>query len=245
MTMTLSPEEIATSLCLSVQIISDIENDRLDSKISPLFSKGYIKSYAKIVGVDQDVALNLFEQQYQACGATDKMQSFSQRTKSQNHNNYLNAVTILIVLGFIAMLVIWWWQQSSDLARDEQSNAEPTVAMVTVDTTRLNAIVPVLTPILQLPADSSVLKSQPVSSHHQLEFVFMSECWLKVTDASNEVLTNGKKMAGLTLMITGVSPFEINLSQPCDANIFYQEQLLDISPFITGKTARFNVPMES
>ena len=224
--------DLAHKLCLSISLIQDIENDELAPELNPLFSKGYIKSYAREVDVNHEVAFRLFEQQNQSNATADKMQSFSQRNRAQTHNNYLAWTTAFILVGFVVMIVIWWLQQQNDLMESAPIYQLPSVRM---ETRELEATVPEFTDVLPAPS---------TEGRQQVFFEFSQDCWVKVTDASNEVLAIGIKKSGSTLALTGIAPFEVTLGAPEAVTIQYQDIKIDISQYVTDKNARFYVPME-
>jgi cytoskeleton protein RodZ len=65
----LSVEHIASQLRLSRVVIEDIENDRIERLPAPIFVRGYIKSYAALVGLDTADVMASYEQH---SGQTDQ-----------------------------------------------------------------------------------------------------------------------------------------------------------------------------
>lgn len=258
LTCQISQSDMATKLCLGIKVVEEIEEDRLDDTVNPLFNKGYVKNYAKLVGVDQGLVVELFEQQYRSIDPPGKMQSFSQRNKAQTHNSYLNSVTIVIVLGLVAMLIAWWWQQRNEAAtvsdNAESSIAQPALAQSSgnLESQPLDEIVPSLAPVLHAKgstdklagAENSISDAEQISVSHRLELTFSQDCWVKVTDASNEVLALGIKKAGSVMQLDGVPPFEVTLGAPGAVSVTHQDKPLDFTAFITGNKARFRVPLE-
>ncbi len=57
----LSPTDIAKQLNLRVQWIIDIENDHYNDAVALIYVKGYLKSYARLVGISSDEVLAAFK----------------------------------------------------------------------------------------------------------------------------------------------------------------------------------------
>jgi len=232
----LTAQEIADKLYLKLIVIENIDNDQVDPSVNPLFSKGYIVNYAKLVGLAPKQILQLFNSQYQPADQVKGMQSFSQRTKAQLHNSYLNWVTMLIVAGFVAMIVIWWWQQAdNDLAEQ---------ATVNIAAEQLDDSMPLA---VADPKTESVLPASTAdnSTHNaKIDLDFSQDCWIKITDASNEVLAIGMKKAGSVVTVSGMAPLQVTLGAPAAVSITYQGEALDISRYIIDNAARFSVPLE-
>jgi len=253
----LSAQTLADRLYLKLAVIDDIESDRIDPSINPLFSKGYISNYAKQVGLEPKLALQLFEQQYQNSGDEKQMQSFSQRTKAQLHNRYLNWVTLLIMAGFVAMIVSWWWQQNdaaiteqgaAGVELSDQSSANPEITPnISLSAEQLDNIVPSLSAVFQ--GEQDVVSLSPNAGADEtgktiIGLSFSQDCWINITDASNEVLAIGMKKAGSMINVSGIAPFQVTLGAPTAVNITYRGTALDISPYIIDNAARFSVPLE-
>lgn len=226
----LSLEEIEGTLHVSGATLRDIENDSVDQGVNPLFTKGYIKSYAGLVGMDKEEALELYAVQYSDDVSVKKMQTFSNRTKLKEHNNYLNYVSWLIVLLLGATIVGWWYQQATTDTREQpiESTSFNDAELSTAD----DSIIP----------QNVATNTQPLAA--QARFIFSEDCWIKVTDAANEIIAIGIKKQGSTLIVSGVPPFEVNLGAPNAVKIVYQGNELDITPYINGQTARFSVPLD-
>ncbi|MCE2596772.1 DUF4115 domain-containing protein [Motilimonas cestriensis] len=130
----LSVEEIAARLNLRAHNINDIENETFDPKVSTTFIKGYLKAYARILGITEEQILSA----YYRLGITEskyaQMQSFSQRTQQEAHNNRLTWISYAIGAGLVGMLV-WWWLQKASLepATSEQLVNESVIASVEPD----------------------------------------------------------------------------------------------------------------
>lgn len=110
----LSQSDIADKLYLKVGIISDIEENRLDESTSVTFIKGYVRLYAKNVGLKPEEVLVLFDQYHTTPKAPAKLQSFSRRVAKQAHDDRWMMVTYIIALVLIAGVVIWWYQQPAN-----------------------------------------------------------------------------------------------------------------------------------
>ena len=110
----LSQQAIADKLFLRVNIISDLEENRLDENTSVTFFKGYVRLYAKNVGLNPEELIALFEQYHTAPKPPAKLQSFSKRVAKQAHDDRWMMVTYIIALILLAGVVVWWYQQPAN-----------------------------------------------------------------------------------------------------------------------------------
>ncbi|MEW9798916.1 RodZ domain-containing protein [Alteromonas sp. CYL-A6] len=112
----LSQQQVAEKLFLKVSQIDDLENDRIDDKTSITFTRGYIRNYAKQLGLSQDVVIAEFDKLHTAPKQPARLQSFSKRVAKQTHDDRWMMVTYVILLMLIAGVVVWWYQQSNNQA---------------------------------------------------------------------------------------------------------------------------------
>lgn len=111
----LSQQDIANRLNLRLTLIRDIEEDRFDLKTASTFTKGYLKTYAHFVGVDEHAVLDAYdrlgikEQQY-----STTMYSFSGRTKREASETRVRVISWVLCIGLIVAGGVWWWMQPAE-----------------------------------------------------------------------------------------------------------------------------------
>lgn len=129
----LTTQEVANYLCLRRQLIEEIDDNKFDPKTANTFIRGYLKSYAKYVGVPEDDVL----QAYSDLGldkpapSPNNMQSFSRKKARETQDNRLMLITYIIIAVLLASLVVFLWQQSGNeeiTLGSEQTAASPSVA---------------------------------------------------------------------------------------------------------------------
>ena len=115
-TLGLSQQEIADKLFLKSKQINDLENDVIDEKSSVTFTKGYVRNYAKQLGMNSYEVIEAFERFHNQTSvpSSEKLQSFSKRVAKQTHDDRWMMVTYVILLLIVAGVVMWWYQQPSD-----------------------------------------------------------------------------------------------------------------------------------
>lgn len=108
-----STQDIAKKLCLKKDLIEDIEQDNYDVNISLTFIRGYLKLYAKHVGVEEIDIISAFDKLNTKKKEPAKLQSFSRKIANQANDDKLRLVTYLVITVIIALAVMWWLQQTS------------------------------------------------------------------------------------------------------------------------------------
>ena len=110
----LTQQAIADKLYLKVGIIDDLEQNRIDDSTSVTFFKGYVRLYAKNLGLNPEEVLTLFNQYHTTPKPPAKLQSFSRRVAKQAHDDRWMMVTYGIAIVLIAGVVVWWYQQPAN-----------------------------------------------------------------------------------------------------------------------------------
>ncbi|MDH4869525.1 helix-turn-helix domain-containing protein [Pseudomonas sp. BN515] len=70
---------------------------------------------------------------------------------------------------------------------------------------------------------------------------FTANCWTQVTDADGKVLVSALKRTGDSVELAGKAPLEVRLGFARGAQVSYNGQSVDISPYVRGETARLKL----
>lgn len=107
-------EFVAVKLHLRVRIIELLEADDYPNLPEPVFIKGYLRAYAKLLGVSPDPYLQVFNTQYCMEKHPEKA-LWQSRRESHIGERLVRWVTGLVAISAI-VVVGFWWQKN----RDEQ-----------------------------------------------------------------------------------------------------------------------------
>ncbi|WP_050938044.1 cytoskeleton protein RodZ [Vibrio harveyi] len=124
----MTQKHVADRLRLRVSVIEDIENNRFEEQQVTTFTRGYLRSYAKLVGLDEKIVLAALEQtsEVHVKPQETEMQSFSRKTKHEKHNSRIMLLTWAIAIVITGISAAWWWQnqQENSLAQLSSETAE-------------------------------------------------------------------------------------------------------------------------
>ncbi|GAB1437813.1 cytoskeleton protein RodZ [Providencia sp.] len=135
--MGLTQDVVAERLCLKTSTVKEIEQDIAPAGVEPTFLRGYIRLYARMVGVaESDITALMNVEDPVPLAKVSPMQSYSLGKKRKKREGWLMKLTWLIVIVLIAMVGIWWWQDhnaqkdelvtmanQSDLILSQQDNS--------------------------------------------------------------------------------------------------------------------------
>ena len=137
-----SREQVASRLHLRLTLVAAIESDTYDKHTSPTFIRGYLRTYAKLVGIEESKILEAYAHLGLEPVQSVNMQSFSKRTRREASNSRLKIVTWLVVLALAGLLVAWWWQESNRRAASQEQLAASEIAPPAVESAPADATEP-------------------------------------------------------------------------------------------------------
>ena len=107
-----SQEYVAGKLHLRVRIIELLEADDYEQMPEPVFIKGYLRAYAKLLAVPVEPLLEIFNGLY---SPERKLEKALWQGKRESHKNEhaIRLLTGLIAVGAI-VAVGFWWQKNKD-----------------------------------------------------------------------------------------------------------------------------------
>ncbi len=156
-------EQVASRIHLRLTLIAAIEADTYDKHTSHTFIRGYLRAYAKLVGIPEEAILAAYEKLGLTPPDNIDMQSFSRRSRQQANDSRLKVVTWLVILVLIGLSVAWWWQSTARRSAGDDALAA-TEMSATVNTPEANVApaVEVAEPVL--PSASDAVSTQVVVS---------------------------------------------------------------------------------
>ncbi|WCE30299.1 cytoskeleton protein RodZ [Vibrio sp. SCSIO 43137] len=110
----LSQKEIADRLRLRLSIIESIDNNNYEFDQVATFTRGYLRSYAKAVSLDEKLVLSALNHTNEAQHTEQEMQSFSRKTKREKNDSRIMKLTWAIFAVIIGISSIWWYQNQQD-----------------------------------------------------------------------------------------------------------------------------------
>jgi len=132
----LSLDDVAGRMHLSAKILKAIENNEFEEITAPIFVKGYLRAYARIVSLDED---DMIDQYIDFYSEEDPPITSTSNTASEMSaaDPRFKWATYIVVIIIGVVLTTWWWNleqndeatisldsQSSSLAEPAKSDAD-------------------------------------------------------------------------------------------------------------------------
>ncbi|MGY3943579.1 RodZ domain-containing protein [Aeromonas tecta] len=157
-------EQVASRIHLRLTLIAEIESDSYNKHTSHTFIRGYLRTYAKLVGIPEQTILAAYDKLGLTPPDNIDMQSFSRRSRQQANDSRLKVVTWLVILVLVALSIAWWWQSTA-----RRSAGDDALAATEMGTTgnmpSVNAAsVDVADPVLPVVSEAVAIAVDPVVS---------------------------------------------------------------------------------
>ena len=123
----LSLEHVADRLHLSRQRIIDIENDDYKHTSAETYAKGYLRSYAKLLGLDPEDIIVAFDHARFATGIVRNRPELIEERPVTVSDSHMKWITYGIVAGLLLLVGLWWRSGHNNTAK-VQANLVPMVA---------------------------------------------------------------------------------------------------------------------
>lgn len=108
----LSLEDVANRMHLSVNILEAIEENDFEEITAPIFVKGYLRAYARIVTIDEDEMIEQYNGFYS--GEDPPISSTSNTIPELSvADARIKWTTYLVIAVLLVLLAAWWWNRQS------------------------------------------------------------------------------------------------------------------------------------
>lgn len=213
--------DVAERLRLSTTIVKALEADDYERLPGAAFVKGYLRNYAKLVGLPADDIANLYQQIRDEEQPVETVEVLPPTPRRRNGLIWLALAVGVIVVALLVL--VGGGKEAAQEAGVEPSAVEqaetqaPVARAAEPDATAGEIIQDDAQPAVDLETQSSLAEAEPVADldaapvQDQLSVAFVDVCWVKVVDAADVEVYAGQKSAGSTLSVEGQAPFRITL----------------------------------
>ena len=155
--------EVALKLNLTTTSLGNLEAGAFDKLPGHTFARGYIRAYAKLLGIDQAVLVQEFDQFTGTDSQGSNVHGLGRIEEPVRvSHTILRIVSLLLLIAVIGGGFVWWQDQTSQRSKDLTSNAMEHVEVESADGT--TQIHPLDEPEDQAVAEGQALPEAPVAT---------------------------------------------------------------------------------
>ncbi|MDI1351354.1 MAG: helix-turn-helix domain-containing protein [bacterium] len=133
-----STEYVANKLHLRVRVIELIENGDFHLLPEPVFVKGYLRAYSKLLGVSPDPFLAVFNAQYIFEKKPERTLWQSKR-ESHKAEHIIRWFTVVFAIGVLVAVGLWW-QKNREVQPSYSNEIKETPADLSLNQTTTTEI---------------------------------------------------------------------------------------------------------
>lgn len=265
----LSQEEVAAKLHLATRQIQALEQDDYSSLPEPTYVRGYLKSYALLLGLTPGPILEAYAR-LTATPVTSDFKNIAPQREITSRHHQVRLVTYIVTLLVIGLAVAWWQADNSRppnplltapdqpaltdtetpattdtgaaKTTDESTATEP--GAIPVPTLEMPESIPPPAPPAPAPIPSIVTPTpKPILTGPRVQLVLQTEedSWADIRDARQVRLLYENVAAGRTLTLEAVAPVHVYLGNPAGVRLDFNGKTVDTTRYRRGVTARFTL----
>lgn len=134
----ISVEQAAKDLNFLPTYIPALENENFKPLHNPTFIKGYLRAYARYLKIDADKVLYCFGQHYPELAVQEKPLPVKSMPPERGKVGFIfKLLSLIIVLGLLAVAVLWWQSSNDDLPVRNATSVKVETLNGTVEATDL------------------------------------------------------------------------------------------------------------
>ena len=196
-------EQLAKELNLDIRKIEAIEANRFAELGAPVFVKGYLRKYARLVEVPESALL----QQYDSFGGAAP----EVVPVPVSHGMIPEQRPVVPRWGWILMWVLIALAGAVTLFSMRTASKETTVSAVPAQQIESETIQLASSPLDSIPVGSTASSESSVAGLIALNFKFSADSWVEVYDANNQQIIYEMVAAGNVRTVNAQPPLRVTL----------------------------------
>lgn len=227
----LSLEDVSARLHMPVRVLSALEAGDWQALGAPVFVRGQLRSYARLLGLDVEAVLA--ETELLTPAKPVQLISRSHVSPWERFINQLGMKTVYVVMTLGLVIPTWMALTRSPVPESELVAAQQLTLENGQGGNMRNPVTASMTPPLSKPAAAPATVA--------LSFEFDGESWVQFHDAEGELLEKGLMKPGERRQFNSNELGRVVLGNAAQVRVARAGQPVDISPWLRSNVARFKV----
>lgn len=245
----LTLEDAAVRLRLMHRQIEAMERDDFESLGQPVFARGFVRNYARLLGLAPESLLARMDGAPSGPAAVSPVEPPLPRSWLSSPWLILLLLGLLLVVAVPVALYLWLNSEAEERPVDApppmaQSHPAPGVAKAPA-AARAEAAVPAVPGASTSPAaaveQTAPAASGPAAAGGVLHLEFGDRSWTEIKDASGRMLLRQLNPTDSRVDVEGQPPFDVVIGNAPHVRMTYNNRPIDLQPFTDGTVARFTL----
>ncbi len=247
--MGLSLADAARQMRLSARQVEALEADDYGHLPSPIFVRGFIRNYSKLLQIDAEPLLRQAEHTMpvKPAGVIVPRPAgvpFPSARRRAWRQYAMVAIVLAIGIPFVVYEVTRDPQPVKSVAKPAAAvmpaTAEQPVVMPTAAALVSAAESPVNAALQAAPgAMIPAVRGQPGPG--RIRLVFDRESWVEIRDGQGQKIFSQLNPAGTMQIVQGMPPFSLVIGNAAGVRLAYNDKAVDLAPHIKVEVARFTL----
>jgi len=237
----LSVGDVSRHLKLSVRQVEALENDDFKVFGGPVFVHGFLRNYAKLLGLDPG---KLIEAADRALMPHEESEAGVKSTAMPSDSPQKSVVPLFLIAAILIVGVLGWMltredpSQVGSVPAETGSSAERQVANSQDETAALTE--PGAEEMAPVSDDSLPVRTADVAPG-VMRLVFDEESWVEVTDRNGEVILSTLGEQGTNRTVSGQPPLIVVVGNTAGVRLSYNDRPVDLAPHTRADVARLTL----
>jgi cytoskeleton protein RodZ len=244
--------DVAQRLKYGAKQIEALEAEQFDKLPGATFVRGMVRSYAKLLGIEQEPLLAALERQYTPGEITlDLRAKGVPFARSGRHGTRIYLLFSLLVLIMAGVAYQWrigtmpwakWLPKVAQPAQKKESAASappapaPAAPVAHAPEAQAPAAPAAATPV---PPKTVAVPMPPPEGRIRLEFD--GESWVEIRDKDGKMLVSQLNSAGSRKVVVGSPPMSLVIGNATAVRLTYNDKAIDLKPYIQIEVARLTL----
>lgn len=252
-----SLSEVAQVLKFGVRQLEALENDDYSTLKGATFIRGFVRSYARYLRLDEVPLLAALEPQVALAVAevrtVDSVNAVMPSGVQDNSKRAYWLAAFVLLLGAVAWFA--WQEQGTSEPDTQKPETVPAVAapeaasMVTSSASQPQpmlaptpaVIAPAAEGSPETPVPPGPVAASPSPNERQLLLSFSGISWVEVRDASNQIIYSGNSTPDSRQALRGRPPFQLVIGNASAVKLRYEDRAIDLQPHTRVDVARLTL----
>lgn len=249
--------DIAQALKLGQRQVEALERDDWSGLPGTTFIRGFVRNYARLVGVDAVPLMarleSLLEKPVDTLAVPDTVPARISNSSKSRDGLVVGIGAVLLLLAALAYFLLpsdlnAWRASVQALINGDEKPAEvaaqPAPAQEALFPPNVSAqqlIAPQVAPV----ATTGEPSTEPVAAtpvepavKPQLRFVVAKESWLEIRDRDDTVVFSQRLPGGTEQLVGGKGPLSVTIGYAPGVSLFLRDQIVNLVPHTKGDVAR-------